>query len=312
MPRITPKTLLKAYRINPLLPLLLPECRTIDQAKIEYKWLSQELPLKKKNYNNIRLLKACQLRFRHYPLQYILKTQPFGNIIINCKPGVLIPRWETEEWCLKLINNVKIINDLKVLDLCTGTGCIPILLAHSLISYQKNTNFKGQLIGVDVSPIAIDLAKENSRQLASNIDGTSLSSVLQFIQGDILNQNNIINKNAHFDIITCNPPYIHNFIRAASVRCYEPKLALYGNLIFYQNLIDKWINRTDSFIYEVGDMNQVQFLYQKLKTLNSKDTWKVGFAKDSNDQVRCVYGYKSNNTRLPMNHIFEKFGQILC
>ena len=68
------------------------------------------------------------------PLQYLLKTVPFCNLNIAVRPPVLIPRPETEEWCSSLIAQLHPVRNLplRILDLCTGSGCIALSLAHAL------------------------------------------------------------------------------------------------------------------------------------------------------------------------------------
>lgn len=105
MPRIPTSVILKAHRQNPLLPLLLKECRSLDLARNELRWLraraleSSSLTLKgkdagprhKSGWRN-RLRSMCRTRSGGMPLQYILGDQPFGDLDILCRRGVLIPR----------------------------------------------------------------------------------------------------------------------------------------------------------------------------------------------------------------------------
>ena len=117
--RISPRTIRQASKV-PLLKYFLAANRTLENAKQELKWVQQELPPQKWTW-------AAKRRLRLVPLQYILGSQPFGELTILCKENVLIPRWETEEWVGHLLNilekNSKL---LKVVDVCTGTGCIPL------------------------------------------------------------------------------------------------------------------------------------------------------------------------------------------
>ena len=150
MSRLSAKVIREARRISPFLPRLLPANRTIEQASLELKWIKEELP--KEDWND-----AVNQRYQLVPLQYILGSQPFGGLNIKCKQGVLIPRWETEEWCNKLVDTIKQIHmkQLVVLDACTGTGCIPLLIGHKL------SNIASKIYGFDVSGKAFDLANEN-------------------------------------------------------------------------------------------------------------------------------------------------------
>lgn len=97
MPRLSRALLLRAYNISPLLPLVLRETRTLSSAINELRWLREYVDNKTFHHHTPRqksktLLKLCQRRARGEPLQYLLGTQPFGELEIKCKPGVLIPR----------------------------------------------------------------------------------------------------------------------------------------------------------------------------------------------------------------------------
>ncbi|KAL6948694.1 hypothetical protein ACO0QE_001167 [Hanseniaspora vineae] len=114
----------------------------------------------------------------------------------------------------------------------------------------------------------------------------------------------------HFDLITSNPPYIHDYVHSRSVKLYEPKLALYADLEFYENLVQKWCDQADSFVYELGSIHQAQYVRDSL----SSETWDVGIYKDSSNQTRCVYGYRKKNVNIGNIHwkkVFEKFGTLL-
>lgn len=116
---------------------------------------------------------------------------------------------------------------LSILDLCTGTGCIPLLLQTLLSPIIPNLQF----CGVDVSQKAIKLAKEN---LAHNIRGNHLiasaADEISFVQGDIFQEKEAPWKRQRWDILVSNPPYISptafDTTTSRSVRNYEPKTAL--------------------------------------------------------------------------------------
>ncbi|CAG8500857.1 5471_t:CDS:2 [Ambispora gerdemannii] len=114
------------------------------------------------------------------PLQYILGTQPFLDLEIITRPPVLIPRWETEEWTSYLINLLNSHLDapkrkprlpFKILDICTGSGCIGLALAHNL------THNTCTIHAIDNAPDALLLAQKNisvhnphNRVILSNLD----------------------------------------------------------------------------------------------------------------------------------------------
>ena len=118
---------------------------------------------------------------------------------------------------------------LRILDLCTGTGCIP-LLVHSLLS-PKIPNL--QIAGVDISPIAVKLAKENVKHnIKSGSLQASANEEISFHLGDIFSAYSSLAwaDHTHWDVVTANPPYISpqafNKTTSRSVRNYEPKKAL--------------------------------------------------------------------------------------
>ncbi|KAJ3065538.1 hypothetical protein HDU98_011118 [Podochytrium sp. JEL0797] len=100
----------------------------------------------------------------HKPLQYILGTQPFVGLDLLVRKPTLIPRWETEEWCVKVSERIlehqrveaARHDPIRILDLCSGSGCIALGLA-SLIPHSK-------VVGVDVDRRAVLLSRLNARR----------------------------------------------------------------------------------------------------------------------------------------------------
>jgi methylase of polypeptide subunit release factors len=97
MPRIPPTLLRHARRLDRLLPSLLPVCRDLPSSQNELRWLGEhaaEVASKRGLKDNSRLLQQyVSRRARGEPLQYILGTEFFGDLEIECRPGVLIPRF---------------------------------------------------------------------------------------------------------------------------------------------------------------------------------------------------------------------------
>ena len=127
------------------------------------------------------LAESVKQRSKGMPLQYIIGNQPFGNLDIRCRSKVLIPRPETEMYTDKVANllltalNTKCQETeprwqrhkkFRILDLCTGTGCIALLL-HSILKPVNGScsisppDLDIEILGVDDSPQAIELAREN-------------------------------------------------------------------------------------------------------------------------------------------------------
>jgi release factor glutamine methyltransferase len=160
----------------------------------EQEWLTQAL--------NERII-------NHKPLAYILGWVPFCSLEITIEPPILIPRHETEEWVDELITIIPINIPLRILDLCTGSGCIALAIAK----HRPNVS----VIGVDILPQAVALAQKNRNAL-----GTLPN--LTFRQTDLYN-----GLNDQFDMIISNPPYLAatewNSLDAG-IRQWESPLAL--------------------------------------------------------------------------------------
>lgn len=163
---------------------------------------------------------------QHKPVQYVLKEAWFYQIKITVNQHVLIPRPETEELVEQLIQDRKSkITDLSILDIGTGSGCIPIAIKKNLPA--------SILTAIDVSKDALELAVQNAR-----LHNTSV----QFAELDFLNEANWPGLGI-FDIIISNPPYIpvnEKEKLAKNVTSFEPHLALFtpetSPLIFYEKI----------------------------------------------------------------------------
>lgn len=162
---------------------------------------------------------------RHEPLQYVLQTAHFYGFDLYVNPAVLIPRPETEELVDLIVKENRAGNHLRVLDIGTGSGCIPIALAAHL-PVEK-------VYGMDVSEEALAVAKQNA--LACKVQ-------VEWIQGDIL-QGEIQLSAASLDVIVSNPPYVLEREKEAmrpNVLAHEPHLALFvpdeDPLLFYRKI----------------------------------------------------------------------------
>ncbi|ORX74127.1 modification methylase HemK [Linderina pennispora] len=117
------------------------------------------------------LRQAVHDRTKHHkPLQYIIGDQQFGKTNVRVRPPVLIPRWETEEWMLRLAEMIKADRPLSILDACTGTGCLALGLASELpdgvatIWNWRNENlaFNEMLLSNSVEFQRLDLQAPNT------------------------------------------------------------------------------------------------------------------------------------------------------
>ncbi|KAG1715749.1 hypothetical protein ID866_1417 [Astraeus odoratus] len=202
-----------------------------ESARLELKWMKEAL---KPTDSPTALRAMLERRLRGEPLQYILGTTPFGPLSLLSRPPTLIPRPETEDWALRLANAISpsASRPLSILDLCTGSGCIPLLLCHLWPPGSARA------FGVDVSEEAIRLATDNAARcnIATHTDYVTAASPCNTftpVLGDIRAVDFHEALAAPFDIITANPPYIpmREYVQLSpSVKDYEDPLALLGDL----------------------------------------------------------------------------------
>jgi release factor glutamine methyltransferase len=154
------------------------------------------------------------------PIQYILGEAPFYGRSFLVTRDTLIPRNETEE-LVHLILKENRRSGLRILDLGTGTGCIPISLALELSSPE--------VYAVDVSAAALEVARQNAATLGAKVE---------FLEGDLLGKIPVFDP---LDLIVSNPPYVPLRDQAemhANVLNFEPHLALFvpdeDPLVFYR------------------------------------------------------------------------------
>jgi len=171
-----------------------------------------ERPVAEKELNQYRDL--VSRRIKNEPLQYILGETEFMGLPFKVNPTVLIPRPETEilvEEVLKLKNEAS--GHITILDIGTGSGCIPISIAHFWS--------KANLTGIDISSEALKVAEENK-----NLNQTEN---VTFVEKDVFDGWPDNNLPQHFDIITSNPPYVREDEMAglqSEVKDFEPSIAL--------------------------------------------------------------------------------------
>jgi release factor glutamine methyltransferase len=216
------------------------------------------------------------------PIQYIIGNTEFYGLPFLVDKNTLIPRTETEElvaWVLdeiKVFTNNKII-ELSILDIGTGTGCIPISLAKNLTSLN--------ISAIDISPEALLIAKQNA----------ILNKVtIEFIELDILNIESLPQE---YDVIISNPPYVRELEKKEiknNVLENEPHLALFvadeNPLIFYNKIADlakKQLSENGMLFFEIN-----QYLGKETINMLVKKGFKnIQLKKDlfGNDRmIKCV------------------------
>ena len=180
------------------------------------------------------------------PVAYITGVWEFRGLPMEVTPDVLIPRIDTEVLAEEAINWLtRNRRDGRVLDLCSGSGCIGCAIADALPQCQ--------VVLADISPEAIELSRRN---VARN----GLAGRVSYMLTDATKAPPVMS--GRFDIIVSNPPYIPSFeilTLDASVRDYEPIWALDGGedgLDFYRSIVENWLPSLRSggaLMFEVGE-----------------------------------------------------------
>lgn len=178
---------------------------------------------------------------RHEPLQYVLQSAHFYGFDLYVDPAVLIPRPETEELVDLIIKEHRVGKELQVLDIGTGSGCIPIALAAHL-PVRK-------VYGLDVSEAALAVARQNA---------ATHQVAVEWLKADILAEEPIQLPPASLDLVVSNPPYVLEREKEGmrpNVTSYEPHLALFvpdeDPLLFYRKIAlqAKRLLRPGGFLY---------------------------------------------------------------
>lgn len=199
--------------------------------------------------------KLAEKRKKRIPLQQLTGEQEFCGISFRVNEHVLIPRQDTEtlvEEALKrvsIVSSASIVSDagtdghVRVLDLCTGSGCVLI----SILKLGERYGISG--VGSDVSDEVLALAEENAKR-------AGVSGRAEIVRSDLFE-----NISGKFDIITSNPPYIRTADidgLMEEVRDHEPHLALDGGadgLDFYRRITGKapeYLNKGGWLLFEIG------------------------------------------------------------
>jgi release factor glutamine methyltransferase len=224
-------------------------------------------------------LKNILQRLRNYePVQYILGHAWFCGRRFNVAPGVLIPRPETEELIEHILHD-HLIAPQRILDIGTGSGCIPITLAH----HWSESHVEGW----DISPDALNIAQNNNQVHQTRVT---------FNLCDILTP---LSPTEGFDLIVSNPPYIKECEREQmehNVLDWEPELALFvpddDPLLFYRTIVQRAID---------GLLKPNGHLYFEVNREHGSETAhlleKVGFTdvqllKDLSGNERIVKGIR--------------------
>ena len=217
-------------------------------------------------------LQLIEKRAVHIPLQHLTGEQNFMGLDFLVNEHVLIPRQDTEILVEEIMRDLH--DGIRILDMCTGSGCILLSLLH----YSNDCSG----VGIDVSEDALAVARQNADRLAEK--------QAVFIQSDLFEK-----VEGSFDLIVSNPPYIRSQEIAGlmpEVREHEPHLALDGKddgLHFYREIIKgamPHLKRGGQLFFEIGyDQGEA---VQALLAANGYT--EIAVVKDYAGLDRVVYG----------------------
>ncbi len=199
--------------------------------------------------------KALEQRAVHVPLQHLLGYQDFMGLRFQVNEYVLIPRQDTE---ILVEEAMRYLHDgMRILDLCTGSGCILLSLLH----YSNDC----EGVGVDISQEALRVAAQNAELLDIKAD---------FLKSDLYEK-----VTGKFDLLVSNPPYIERKVIPTlmeEVREYDPYIALDGGedgLDFYRRIIggaQDYLKRGGQILMEIGS-GQAQAVSELLREAGFKE-----------------------------------------
>ena len=192
-----------------------------------------------------RYLELIQKRSSHIPLQHLTHQAFFMGYEFYVDEYVLVPRQDTEVLVETALEVAKDQNDLRILDMCTGSGCILLSL---LLEKQGSTG-----TGVDVSQEALKVAGKNKIQLG--LDGRA-----ELLQSDLFSAKEL-EEDGQYDILISNPPYIPTKeidTLMEEVKSHDPRLALDGHedgLYFYRRICTEgraYLKKGGWLLFEIG------------------------------------------------------------
>ena len=240
----------------------------------------QRLLLSRAEADNSLVKKADEMVFRRCsgePLQYILGKWEFYGLPFYVGEGVLIPRQDTETLVDLAIESCSGIENPKILDLCSGSGCVAIALDKHL---------KGDITAVEISDRALYYLEKNAVLNSSSIN---------IVKGDVTDKSLPVHF-SNFDMIVCNPPYLTSEDMKALQKevTFEPESALFGGkdgLDFYRSICALWhdsLGESGIIAFEAG-LGQERELAAILESSGFKD---IAFREDLTGRIRVTSGRK--------------------
>lgn len=223
---------------NPRLQAELLLCHLLDCGRLDL-YLNFDKPLVAFEVDRFR--EMIRRRAAREPLQYITGQGPFRDFTVQVASGVLIPRPETEILIEVLFRDLPDLSDKRILDVGTGSGILALAV--------KRRFPQSRVVACDVSPVALEIARENGRKLDLDV---------QWILSDAFTEVG----SESFDVILSNPPYIPSRdieLLEPEVKDHEPRRALDGGpdgLAFYRRLLSEvksHLTLSGRLYLEVGD-----------------------------------------------------------
>lgn len=224
-------------------------------------------------------LELIRKRSTRIPLQHLTGVQEFMGLEFLVNEHVLIPRQDTEILVEEAIQVMR--PKMKVLDMCTGSGCIVLSILKMCREKYYMTDLQG--IGVEVSEEALKVARENGRRLGVPVT---------WIQSDLFAK---IPEEEKYDVIVSNPPYIETAVidtLQEEVRLHDPYIALDGKedgLYFYRRIISeagKYLKMQGKLMFEIG-CDQAEAVEELMKNAGYEQ---ITVKKDLAGLDRVVYG----------------------
>lgn len=239
-----------------------------NNVEIPKRELEELKKLNKLTPQNIEKIK------NNYPIQYIIGYTNFYGLDIMVNENVLIPRYETEYLIEKLLKYIEKCNfqNPKILDICTGSGCIGLTLKHELTSSKIYLS--------DISKKALEIAKKNKEKLKLDVE---------IIESDLFN--NI--KETNFDIIVSNPPYVMTTEILPQNVLKEPHIALFSGtkgINHIERIIKeykKYTKEKSLLALEINEKSE-QDITNIIKE-NLKDNIQYIFEKDLTGRTRYLF-----------------------
>lgn len=237
-------------------------------------------PEKKLTETQLEEFEVALLRLKnHEPIQYITGETEFFGLKFKVNKSVLIPRPETEDLVLWILDDFKERKEeLKILDIGTGSGCIAISLAKNLA--------QAKITAIDISEDAIETARQNAE----------LNQVeIEFKQTDILQMTELPE---YYDVIVSNPPYVRELEKEdmqRNVLEFEPETALYVKdhdpLLFYEKISELAVNSLKSNGTVYFEINQ--YLGKETKRILTGKNFHTILKKDIFEVDRMLKGTKA-------------------